>query len=57
MIANSIMKSYKAIAINFFQRGDDMDEYKIELSPSMMIFEREAVVELIAAKSAFCFRK
>ena len=34
-----------------------MDEYKVELSPSMMIFEREVVVELIAAVSAFCFRK
>ena len=34
-----------------------MDEYKIELSPSMMIFEREVVVELIAAVSGFCFRK
>ncbi|WP_155914478.1 hypothetical protein [Megasphaera vaginalis (ex Srinivasan et al. 2021)] len=30
-----------------------MDEYKIELSPSMMIFEREVVVELIAAVSGF----
>lgn len=34
-----------------------MNEYKIELSPSMMIFEREIVVELIAAVSGFCFRK
>ena len=34
-----------------------MDEYKVELSPSMMIFEREVVVELIAAVSGFCFRK
>ncbi|ETI86238.1 MAG: hypothetical protein KIB01_02960 [Negativicoccus succinicivorans] len=30
-----------------------MDEYKVELSPSMMIFEREVVVELIAAVSGF----
>lgn len=33
-----------------------MNEYKIELSPSMMIFEREIVVELIAAVSGFCGR-
>lgn len=33
-----------------------MDEYKIELSPSMMIFEREVVVELIAAVSGFSDR-
>ena len=33
-----------------------MDEYKIELSPSMMIFEREIVVELIAAVTGFCGR-
>ncbi|MDU1056621.1 MAG: hypothetical protein E7A37_06215 [Negativicoccus succinicivorans] len=30
-----------------------MDEYKVELSPSMMIFEREVVVELIAAVTGF----
>lgn len=33
-----------------------MDEYKVELSPSMMIFEREVVVELIAAVTGFCGR-
>ena len=33
-----------------------MDEYKIEPSPSMMIFEREIVVELIAAVTGFCGR-
>ena len=33
-----------------------MDEYKIELSPSMMLFQREVVVELIAAVTGFCGR-